>query len=310
MIAYWKIRARLLRVPGVANVAIWGERLQMLHVQVDPKRLAAQRRLARRGHGRDRRLARLRACCGSPTAQFIGTGGFVETADRHAPEHPQRARHRQRRTTSRKVADRAPRRHAPARLRDVADVREDHQPLVGDAVINGGPGLMLIVEKFPWANTLDVTQGVEEALDDMRPGLPGIDDRRRRSSGRRRSSRRRCDNLTTALLLGCLLVVARSSSRSCSSGARRVDQPDHDPAVAASRRCSCSTCTGRRSTSMVLAGLRHRGRRGRRRRDHRHREHHAAAAPAPRRRGRRRSRGAGDPRRRRWRSAARSSTRR
>ena len=27
MIAYWKIRARLLRVPGVANVPIWGERL-------------------------------------------------------------------------------------------------------------------------------------------------------------------------------------------------------------------------------------------------------------------------------------------
>ena len=32
MIAYWKIRARLLRVPGVANVAIWGERLQQLQV--------------------------------------------------------------------------------------------------------------------------------------------------------------------------------------------------------------------------------------------------------------------------------------
>ena len=36
MIAYWKIRARLLRVPGVANVPIWGERLEMLQVQVDP----------------------------------------------------------------------------------------------------------------------------------------------------------------------------------------------------------------------------------------------------------------------------------
>ena len=37
MMAYWTIRARLLRVPGVANVAIWGERLQMMTVQVDPK---------------------------------------------------------------------------------------------------------------------------------------------------------------------------------------------------------------------------------------------------------------------------------
>ena len=38
-IAYWKIRARLLRVPGVANVAIWGEQLQQQHVQVIPKQL-------------------------------------------------------------------------------------------------------------------------------------------------------------------------------------------------------------------------------------------------------------------------------
>jgi multidrug efflux pump subunit AcrB len=39
MIAYWTVRARLLRVPGVANVGIWGERLQMMTVQVDPKKM-------------------------------------------------------------------------------------------------------------------------------------------------------------------------------------------------------------------------------------------------------------------------------
>ncbi len=36
-------------------------------------------------------------------------------------------------------------------------------------------GLMLIVEKLPWANTLEVTRGVEEALEQMQPGLPGIE---------------------------------------------------------------------------------------------------------------------------------------
>src|SRR5919204_4494112 len=38
-IAYWKIRARLLQVPGVANVALWGEHLQQYVVQVDPRRM-------------------------------------------------------------------------------------------------------------------------------------------------------------------------------------------------------------------------------------------------------------------------------
>jgi len=33
--------------------------------------------------------------------------------------------------------------------------------LSGDAIINSGPGLLLVVEKFPWANTLDVTHGID-----------------------------------------------------------------------------------------------------------------------------------------------------
>ena len=61
------------------------------------------------------------------------------------------------------------------RIGDVARVVKDHQALIGDAVIDGGPGLMMIVEKLPWGNTLDVTQGVEDAIDQMRPGLPGFD---------------------------------------------------------------------------------------------------------------------------------------
>ncbi len=43
MTTYWKIRFRLLRVPGVANVAIWGERLKQLQIQVDPERMRLQR---------------------------------------------------------------------------------------------------------------------------------------------------------------------------------------------------------------------------------------------------------------------------
>src|SRR3989441_538909 len=41
MMAYWTIRARLLRVPGVANVAVWGGRIKMPQVRVDPTRMHA-----------------------------------------------------------------------------------------------------------------------------------------------------------------------------------------------------------------------------------------------------------------------------
>ena len=59
-------------------------------------------------------------------------------------------------------------------LGDVAQIKVDHQPLIGDAVVNGGPGLIMVVEKFPGANTADVTKGVEDALEALRPGLTGI----------------------------------------------------------------------------------------------------------------------------------------
>ena len=92
------------------------------------------------------------------------------------------------------------------RLEDVARVVEDHQPMIGDAIINDGPGLLLIVEKFPWANTLDVTRGVDEALDALRPGLPDmeIDSTIFRPATYVELS---IDKLTNSLFIGCLLLV-------------------------------------------------------------------------------------------------------
>src|SRR3984893_4753780 len=78
MLVYWTIRQRLLGVPGVANIAIWGEQLKMLQVMVDPKRLTAA------GVTLDQvqeavsdalDVGLLRYAHGA----HIGTGGFVET---------------------------------------------------------------------------------------------------------------------------------------------------------------------------------------------------------------------------------------
>jgi Cu/Ag efflux pump CusA len=60
-------------------------------------------------------------------------------------------------------------------LRDVATVVEDHQPLIGDALVNDTSNLMLVIEKLPGMNTLEVTRGIEDALDALRPGFASID---------------------------------------------------------------------------------------------------------------------------------------
>ena len=95
---------------------------------------------------------------------------------------------------------------ARVRLDQVAVVKEDHQPLAGDAIINDGPGLLLVVEKLPWGDTLEVTKGVDEAIRSLQPGLPNItfDTTIFRQANFIRTS---IHNLTQALLLGFLLVL-------------------------------------------------------------------------------------------------------
>src|SRR5262245_7485261 len=174
MTTYWKIRERLLGVRGVANVAIWGERIKMPQVRVDPKRMAAL------GVTVNDVLQTTSDTLDAGMMQYsngstIGKGGFLETPNqRFAIQHIQPI------ITPEDLARIPIDGHnkadgTPVRLGDVADVVVDTWPMIGDAVINDGPGLLLIVEKFPWANSLEVTNGVEAAIDEMRPGLPGID---------------------------------------------------------------------------------------------------------------------------------------
>ena len=58
----------------------------------------------------------------------------------------------------------------------MASVVEDHQPLIGDAVLDADEaGLLFVVEKFPEANTLDVTAASRTRSRAMQPGLSGVE---------------------------------------------------------------------------------------------------------------------------------------
>ena len=202
MTAYWKIRARLLRVPGVANVAIWGERIDMLTVQVKPDKLKEH------GVTLEQVMDVTADSLDSGLLQYtnssvVGKGGFIET-----PNQRLNVRHVLPIASPDDLGEVVVNNKdgKSLRLADVADVVQDHQPLVGDAVINGGEGLMLIVEKLPWGNTLQVTEGVEAAMAELAPGLPGmqVDTSIFRPATFVEEA---VDNLTDSLLLGSLLVV-------------------------------------------------------------------------------------------------------
>ncbi len=202
MVSYWTIRTRLLRVPGVANVPIWGERIEMLQVQADPERM--------REHGVsiETVLNTTADALDAGLLQYseghvIGKGGWVEQdGQRLSVRHV---------TPIVSAEDLAlipivTSTGETILLQDVADLVRDHQPLLGDAVINDGPGLMLIVEKLPWANTLDVTRGIEAALVELEPGLPGfgIDAEIFRPATFIEDS---ISNLSRAMFIGAILMI-------------------------------------------------------------------------------------------------------
>jgi CzcA family heavy metal efflux pump len=168
VLARWNIRPALLAVPGVANVAIWGQRERQLQVQVQPQKLlAANVTLDQivRTTGNAMWVSPLTFL----QASTPGSGGWIDT-----PSQRLEVRHIFPISTAADLAKVGVDGAAPLRLSDVANVTADHQPLIGDALLTGNEDSLIVVEKFPGANTLDVTRGVEAALDKLRPGLGGI----------------------------------------------------------------------------------------------------------------------------------------
>jgi Cu/Ag efflux pump CusA len=199
VLARWTIRPRLLGVPGVANVAIWGQRERQLQVQVDPERLRQA----------DVSLLQIIKTTGnslwySPLSflesSVAGTGGFVET-----PNQRLGVRHVLPISTAADLAQ-VPVEGAGMHLDEITTVVEDHQPLIGDAMNGQGSTLMLVVEKLPGVNTLEVTEEIQKALDALAPGLGGIefDAQVYRPANYIRTA---IGNVSKALLIGLILVA-------------------------------------------------------------------------------------------------------
>ena len=208
----WTIRPRLMSIPGVANVAVWGEKEPQLQVVVNPDRLRANSVTL------DAILQTVR------DATAVGAGGFVDTANqrlalRHVPAvyTPEelgeivvgfrgQSGAIQSLATSATGVTPPPSQGTPLRIKDVAEVTYDYAPPIGDAIINSRLGLLLIVEKQPWANTLDVTQNVEKAMAELKPAMGEVE---YDTTVFRPATfiERALGNLSHSMLIGCVLVV-------------------------------------------------------------------------------------------------------
>ena len=205
LIAYWKIRARLLKVPGVANVPIWGEQRQIAAVHLDQEKVYAY------GVPLNEVMKVMADALDAGLLKFsegaiIGSGGYIDTPNQRIGIRSVLPIVTPEQLAAVPINDRTKPDGSPLTLGDMGEVVWDHLPMVGDAVINDGEGLMMIVEKLPWANTLDVSRGVEAAIEEMRPGLQGIeiDTTIFRPATFIETS---ISNLTESLLIGAVLVV-------------------------------------------------------------------------------------------------------
>jgi CzcA family heavy metal efflux pump len=152
--ADWTVRQRLLAVPGVASVVIFGGDERQLQIQLKPDRLLAY------GVSVQDVLAAARNSTGIRGAGFIDTRNqrIVLRSEGQSlmAEELGEAVIKQKQGLS-------------VRLKDLASVVAAPAPKVGDALIQGHRGVILVVSSQLGANTMVVTQAVERALDELKP---------------------------------------------------------------------------------------------------------------------------------------------
>lgn len=154
--AQWVLKPQLLAVPGVARITVYGGAIRQIQIQPDLDKLsaygftltdladAARAALALRGAGFvDAKEQRVLIETATPAPDPAVIAGAV-------------------------IAVRA---NTPVLMRDVARVSEAPAIRVGDALVQGRPGVFLSMSSQFGANTLETTRAVEETLATLIPQM-------------------------------------------------------------------------------------------------------------------------------------------
>lgn len=193
-LAQWTLRPRLLGLPGVADVVVFGGDVPQFQIQVDPQKLV------RYGLSLQDVLHAARRATG------VRGAGFLENANQRIVLNTVG----QIQTTA-QLAQVVVKYHngIGIHLGDIAKVVMAPAPAVGAASIGDKPGIMLIVESQYRADTLAVTHSVDRALAGLKPVLAGNQVVLHPDIFRPANFiTAAIGHLRTALLLGGILVVA------------------------------------------------------------------------------------------------------
>ena len=191
--ADWTLKPRLLAVGGVANVMVFGGEVKQLQVQFLPEKLIQYN------------LSLEDVVAAAQRATAVVGAGFIEGPNQRLILRPQG----QPLTAEQIAATVLVRQNgANVTLGQVADVREGSAPPFGAALVQGNTGVIINVNAQYGSNVIEVTNHLDEAIQEMKPALEreGIEmhpDIFRPATFIDTSIR----NIRNSLLLGAVLVI-------------------------------------------------------------------------------------------------------
>lgn len=192
-LADWELRPRLLAVPGVARITVYGGERREVQILLDDARLAAAD------------LTATDVLTAARAATGVRGSGQIDLESQRIPISTAVIGDAVQVVAQAVVATRG---ETTIHVADVAQVQEGPAIPFGDAVIQGKPGVLLAISGQYGANTLEATHAVEAALAEELPRLEargiGIFPALHRPASFIETALR---NLSNTLAIGALLIA-------------------------------------------------------------------------------------------------------
>ncbi|GAB4371664.1 MAG: efflux RND transporter permease subunit [Elainellaceae cyanobacterium] len=152
-----QVTNRLLAVPGVTQITLFGGEERQYQVLVDPEKLSAFN------------VSLAEVTEAAAAANHNAAGGFLIDSDQ---ELLIRGIGRIETIADLQQSVVTARNGKPVLLQDVATVQVGAALKRGDGSLNGEPAIVMLINKQPLADTLTVTKAVEAAIEEVGPSLP------------------------------------------------------------------------------------------------------------------------------------------